>query len=226
LISALRSRGASFGDLCGSFPAGCDLVTDIQGTVARPESIEIRIPVITRADNIEILLLFTGRKPARAGTVPVALLIFQKTGNKIFCELGIRVQLVTSIFCLFLQDMVDGYYILRLDLNESHLPEYLPYFLLFETDNGFFIIDKEGGKRARRVDALDRIHCFILLLSFKEIDIRVIEFDTQLTQKFLCLIAPPAGAQCITVLFFFPLTCSMPIKNTPVHYREMAVNSI
>lgn len=74
--SPFRTRGAAIGHRTGYFPPVCNRVADIQGTVTGSEVIEIRIPVIAGADDIEILLFFAGRKPARAGRIPVTLLIF------------------------------------------------------------------------------------------------------------------------------------------------------
>jgi hypothetical protein len=106
LFSPFRAWRAAFGNGSGCFPARCDLVTYIECTITGTKIIEIRIPVIAGADDVKILLLATGCKPARAGTVPVAFLIFQKSGNKIFCELFIRILPVASIVCLFLEDTI------------------------------------------------------------------------------------------------------------------------
>ena len=49
---------------------------NIEGTVTGAEIVEIGITVITGADDIKVIILFTGSKPARAGTVTVPEFVF------------------------------------------------------------------------------------------------------------------------------------------------------
>ena len=67
---------AAFGYGCDFLFSRSDCLVHVQPTVAGAVLFKIFIPVITGADDIEILLFFTGRKAAGAGTVPVPLLIF------------------------------------------------------------------------------------------------------------------------------------------------------
>jgi len=141
-----RAWRAAFGNGFGFFSAVCYIVTDIESTVTGTERIQIRIPVIAGTDDIEILSLFTGREPARACTVPVALFVFHQAGDKIFGKLKIRIQVVASILCFFLQDMAGRYHILLPDLDQRHLPELLPDLLLAKTHNTLSVINNKGGK--------------------------------------------------------------------------------
>ncbi len=143
-----RAWRAAFGNGLCFFPAIYNIVTDIESTVTGTECIEIGIAVIAGADDIDILCFFTGREPAWAGTISIAPFIFHKAGNEIFGKLSIRIQMVTAFFCLFLQDRVGRFDILRLNLDKWHLPELLSYFLLAEPHNTLLVIDDKGRKRA------------------------------------------------------------------------------
>jgi hypothetical protein len=76
----------------------------IKCTVTGAKIIEIGIPVITGADDVKVFLLFSRSEAARAGTVPVALLIFQQSLYEVFRKGNIRVQEITSTLCLFFQN--------------------------------------------------------------------------------------------------------------------------
>jgi hypothetical protein len=67
---------------------------------------EIGVTIIARADYIQIFIFFSRGETARAGPVPVTLLIFYESPYEIFRELGIRVQEITPAFCLMFENGV------------------------------------------------------------------------------------------------------------------------
>ena len=83
------------------------ILTHIKGAVARPELLKVRIPIIARADDVNVLLSFTQCEPARTGTITITFFINQERLNQFQCEILIRVKQIPCLLCLFFQLLVN-----------------------------------------------------------------------------------------------------------------------
>jgi hypothetical protein len=70
---------------------GCHIVVHVECAVAGPELLKIRVPVVAWTDDIEILVFFTGSKPARAGAVTVPPFVLQKAPDEVLGKIGIGI---------------------------------------------------------------------------------------------------------------------------------------
>jgi hypothetical protein len=71
---------------------------NIKGAVAGPVIIQIRVPIVAGADEVQVLVLITGSQAAGAGPVSVSFLIDQQALDQFFREGRIRVEMVSSGF--------------------------------------------------------------------------------------------------------------------------------
>jgi hypothetical protein len=71
-----------------------DLLRNVKGAIAGVIFAQVGIPIIARADNIQILLSFPRSQATRAGPVSIPAFIDQQPLNQILGERNIRVQVI------------------------------------------------------------------------------------------------------------------------------------
>jgi len=103
---AFRTGGPPLGNRCHLPAAAGNCLVHVQGTVTGTVLINIHIAVIAGADDIEVLLFLPIGKAARAGLVPVPLLVFQQAADQVPDKFRIRVEPVPAIGCILFQGII------------------------------------------------------------------------------------------------------------------------
>jgi hypothetical protein len=95
--SPTRSTFRDGGECLLSF---VDCTCHIQGAITGTILIEIRIPVVAGATDVQVILLFSGCEPARAGGIPVPALVGEDACHETFDKSGIRIQDISPVGCI------------------------------------------------------------------------------------------------------------------------------
>jgi hypothetical protein len=74
---------------------------NVESAITCIELIEIRIPVITGADDVNVFFLFSFCEPARTCPISIPLFIYNKTTDKILGEFSIRVEMIAPGLSVF-----------------------------------------------------------------------------------------------------------------------------
>jgi hypothetical protein len=103
------SRGPPFRNRTDLYLLFQDCLADIEGTITCIILIKIRVPVITGADNIPVLLPVSPGYAARAGRIPESVFIYKKPPDKVFREFPVRIEMISPFFCFHEELFVPGF---------------------------------------------------------------------------------------------------------------------
>jgi hypothetical protein len=78
-----------------AFPYG---IGHVQCAVAGVKLVQVRVPVVTRTDNIQIIFFLPGSEPARAGPIAISPLIYDKTLDQLLGKLHIGIEMIAGRF--------------------------------------------------------------------------------------------------------------------------------
>jgi hypothetical protein len=102
---SLLRRRASFRDGLEFLLPLQDLPGDIEGAVAAPVFIQVRVPIVTGADDVQVLLFVSRSQTAGAGPVSIPLFVDQQALDQVFGERSIRVEVVPPRFGFLVQTL-------------------------------------------------------------------------------------------------------------------------
>jgi hypothetical protein len=93
---SLLSRGAPFRDGLEFLLPFQDCPGDIEGAVAAPVFIQVRVSVVAGADDVQVLLFVSRSQTAGAGPVSIPLFVDQQALDQVFGEGRIWVEVVST----------------------------------------------------------------------------------------------------------------------------------